>query len=250
MRASTIVLALPALAAAQQQIPIIDQVKGWFAKATESFGAAVSSASESVSVNVPNPIASGAAKAAELKVQEISVENYKQTVQPNSPSASTGIETWMVYVTGGNKTCYGMCGTADTAFNESVVLLAASPNPPSLARLNCETDGVLCHAWHASPPQILYMQLPQPLADQSTPSSTVRFISLNRTTVTAPHIASFHLQERYLEKDPYEGIFHPFDGQLAKLGLSIPFGYAVWGFSLIPSWAFMIGISFLSRTIM
>lgn len=156
----------------------------------------------------------------------------------------------MVFVTGGNKTCFGACGTAETAFNKSVPLLAAAPNPPSLAMLNCESEPILCHAWAVSPPQLLHMQLPQPLPDQSTPSSTVRSIPLNRTTVTASQIAAYHIQDKYLEKTPYEGIFHPFDGPLAKYGLAIPAGYLIWGFSLIPSWAFMIGISFLSRTFM
>lgn len=155
-----------------------------------------------------------------------------------------------MFVTGGNKTCYGMCNTAETAFNKSVPLLAAAQNPPSLAMINCETEQVLCHAWAVSPPQLLHMQLPQPLADQSTPASTVRSIPLNRTTISAPSIAAYHLQDKYLEVAPYEGIFHPFDGPLAKYGLNIPAGYAIWGFSLIPSWAFMIGISFLSRTFM
>lgn len=54
-------------------------------------------------------------------------------------------------------------------------------------------------------------------------------------------VTDLHLQ--------YEGFFHPFDGPLAQYGLTIPFGYLVWGFSQIPSWMFMIGISFFSRTI-
>jgi len=96
----------------------------------------------------------------------------------------------------------------------------------------------------------MHIFLPQPLADQSTPATTVRSISFNRTTVTAPELAAIHLQEKYKETTPYEGIWHPFDGPLAKNGLAIPVGYAIWGFSKIPSWAFMIGVSFLSRNIM
>lgn len=78
----------------------------------------------------------------------------------------------------------------------------------------------------------------------------MRSISLNRTTVTAPEIAAIHLQQKYKEKEPYEGIWHPFDGTLAKFGLAIPAGYAIWGMSKIPSWAFMIVISFVSRSMM
>ncbi|EME49842.1 hypothetical protein DOTSEDRAFT_50023 [Dothistroma septosporum NZE10] len=248
MRTSPIVLALPALAAAQQQIPILDQVKGWFAKASESVAAVVSSATESASI--PNPVASGAAKIAQLNVHRVDLNNFQELIKPGSATAAPGIQTWEVFVTGGNKTCYGACNRAETAFNESVALVAASPNPPNLGLLNCETDGVLCHAWAVSPPQLLHMQFPQPLADQSTPASTVRSIKLNRTTITAPEIAAIHLQDKYLETDAYEGFWHPFDGPLAKYNLALPVGYVIWGFSQIPSWAFMIGISFFSRTIM
>ncbi|GIZ40637.1 hypothetical protein CB0940_00418 [Cercospora beticola] len=247
MRASNLILVLPALAAAQEQIPMIDQLKGWFAKATASVSTAVEKATQA---SIPDPVAAAAAKVADLKVERLTLDNHKELIQPGSSEAAPGIQTWEVFVTGGNKTCYGRCARAETAFNESVALVAASPNPPNLALLNCETDGVLCHAWAVSPPTVLHLQLPQPLADQSTPASTVRSIRVNTTTVTAADIAAIHLQEKYLETEPYEGFFHPFDGPLAQYGLTIPFGYLVWGFSQIPSWMFMIGISFFSRTIM
>jgi hypothetical protein len=156
----------------------------------------------------------------------------------------------MVFVTGGNATCFGLCKPSEQAFNGSVALLSATPNPPNLAYLNCERDGVLCNAWGVSPPRVLHIQLPQPLADQSTPASTVRVISFNRTSVSASEIAAVHLQETYKQTAPYEGFFHPFNGPLAEYGLNIPIGYAIWGFSKIPSWMFMIGVSFISRNIM
>ena len=246
MRASNIILALPALAAAQQQIPILDQVKGWFAKATASVSTVVEKATQA---SIPDPVAAVAAKVADLKVDRLTLDNHKELIKPGASTAAPGIETWEVFVTGGNKTCYGRCTRAETAFNESVALVAASPKPPRLAILDCETDGVLCHAWAVSPPSLLHLQLPQPLADQSTPASTVRSIKLNSTTVTATQLAAIHLQEKYLETEPYEGFFHPFDGPLAQYGLNVPLGYAVHYFSMIPSWAFMIGISFFSRSI-
>jgi hypothetical protein len=252
MRPSSLVLALPALALAQQQqIPILDQVKdqvkGWFAKATNSLSTAAEKATQA---SVPDPVAATVAKVVELKVEQLNVTNYKDILQHASSDEAPGIDTWMVYVTGGNKTCFGLCEKADTAFNESVPLLAVSPKPPHLARLDCEADPILCHAWAVTPPSILHLQLPQPLEDQSTPATTMRSIKVNRTTIAATEIAALHLQDKYLETETYEGFFHPFDGQLAKFGLEIPFGYLVWGFSKIPSWAFMIGISFFSRTIM
>ena len=246
MRPSSLLLALPALSAAQQ-IPLLDQVKGWFAKASETISSAIPSAP---SISIPNPVASGAAKIASLKVDRLTLANYNEVLKPGAATATPGIEEWMVFVTGGNKTCYGKCEKAEQAWNESVALMSVSKSPPNLAMLDCEMDSVLCNAWAVGPPSVLHFLLPQPLADQSTPATTYRSIHVNRTTVTAPDIAAIHLEETYKQKEPYEGYFHPFDGQLAKFGLLIPLGYVVWGLSKIPSWAFMIGVSFLSRSMM
>lgn len=47
-----------------------------------------------------------------------------------------------------------------------------------------------------------------------------------------------------------DGYFHPFDGALAKFGVSVPVAYALWVLSILPSWAMMLGVSFISRTFM
>lgn len=248
MRPSAVLLALPALACAQQQVPLMDQVKGWFAKASDSITSAIPSSAQAPSV--PNPVASGAKKIAELKVQRITTSNFKDVLKPGAATASPGIEEWMVFTTGGNKTCHGRCERAETAWNESVALISASSSPPELALLDCEADPVLCLAWSVRPPSVLHFLLPQPLADQSTPATTFRPIYLNRTTVTAPEIAAIHLQETYKEKTPYEGWFHPFDGPLAQNGVAIPIGWVLWGFNQVPSWLFMVVISIVSRTAM
>jgi hypothetical protein len=251
MRASSVLLALPALGAAQQ-IPLLEnvvgQVKGFFAQASETASSAIPAAPSLESI--PNPIDAATAKVADVQVQQLTLANHKELIKPGAATASPGIEEWMVFVTGGNGTCFGTCTKPEQAFNGSVALLSATPNPPNLAYLNCDMDGVLCNAWSVSPPRVLHMQLPQPLLDQSTPASTVRSIYVNRTTITAPEVAAIHLQETYKQTEPYEGIFHPFNGPLAEYGLNIPVGYAIWGFSKIPSWAFMIGVSFVSRNIM
>nr|POE54153.1 hypothetical protein CFP56_63456 [Quercus suber] len=249
MRTSPFLLALPGLATAAEQVPLLDHFKGWFARATDSLSSALPQAPSSVP-SVPNPVVAAGAAAAGLSVQPLTKDNYAQLLVPGATTASPGIEEWMVFVTGGNKTCFGLCSRAETAWNESTALLAATPSSPKLALLNCEREGQLCAGWAASPPSVLYMHLPQPLPDQSTPATTVRYIQLNRTTITAPEIASLAIQEKYKETAPYEGIFHPFDGQIAKLGVTIPAGYALWGFAQIPSWAFMIVVSFVSRTFM
>lgn len=248
MRASTLLLALPALACAQQQIPLVDQVKGWFAKASNSISSAIPSSPQAASI--PIPVASGAKKVAELKVQRLTLDNHKNVLKPGAATASPGIEEWMIFATGGNKTCNGRCERAETAWNESVALISASRSPPELALLDCEADPVLCLSWSIRPPSVLHMLLPQPLADQSTPATTVRPIYFNRTTVTAPEIAAIHLQEKYKETEPYEGIFHPFNGFLAQNGLNIYAGWVLWGFNQVPSWLFMVLISIVSRTMM
>jgi hypothetical protein len=249
MRASTVLLALPALSVAQQ-IPLLDnvvgQVKGWFAQASETASSAIPAAPSSI----PNPVDAATAKVADIQVPSLTLANHKDLIKPGAASASSGSDDWMVFVTGGNATCFGLCKRPEEAFNGSVALLSATPNPPNLAYLNCDQDGVLCNAWGVSPPRVLHIQLPQPLADQSTPATTVRVLSFNRTTVSATEIAAVHLQETYKQTAPYEGFFHPFNGPLAEYGLNIPVGYAIWGFSKIPSWAFMIGVSFVSRNIM
>lgn len=251
MRASAVLLALPALSVAQQ-IPLFDQVsaqvRGFFAQASATASSAIPAAPSVESI--PNPVDAATAKVADVQVPQLTLANHKELIKPGAATASPGIEEWMVYVTGGNATCFGMCKKPEAAFNGSVALLSATPNPPNLAYLNCDQDGVLCNAWGVSPPKVLHMQLPQPFPDQTTPASTVRSIYVNRTTITAPQIAAIHIEETYKQTAPYEGFFHPFNGPLAENGLNIPLGWAIWGFSKIPSWAFMIGVSFFSRQFM
>lgn len=250
MRTSPLLLAaLPALATAAEQVPLLDHVKGWLARASDSISSALPKAPSTIP-SIPNPVVAASAKVADYRVTSLDKDNYAQVLVPGAATASPGIEEWMIFVTGGNKTCYGLCTRAETAWNEATLLLAAAPSSPNLGLLDCETSGPLCSGWAASPPSVLYMHLPQPLADQSLPATTVRSIPLNRTSVTAPDVVALALQEKYKETEPYEGVFHPFDGQIAKLGMTIPVGYAIWGFAQIPSWAFMIVVSFASRSFM
>ncbi|KAI9696880.1 MAG: hypothetical protein M1820_007955 [Bogoriella megaspora] len=238
-------LLLPALAAAQNQVPLVDQVKGWFGKATNYVQSSVPSA-------VSNPIDTGASKVAQASVTPITVENWPGILTSSSNAKGTDPDEWLIYITGANKTCYGLCGQADTAWNESTALIAATPKAPHLAVLDCDTDPVLCNAWAVGPPMVIHAFLPQPLPDQSTPATTMRFIALNRTSVAASDIWEIPSSGKgtYEETKPYEGLWHPIDGQLAKLGLSIPIGTVIKYVAMVPSWAFMIGISFFSRTFM
>ncbi|KAF2724007.1 hypothetical protein K431DRAFT_337000 [Polychaeton citri CBS 116435] len=250
MRASTALFALPALASAADQVPLMDQVKGWFAKASSSISSAIPSVSVPSAGSIPDPIASGAAKVADLKVHQLTLNNWKEVLQPGAGSASPGVEEWLVYVTGGNKTCLGSCTHSEKAWNESVALMAVAPNPPNLALIDCETEPILCHSWAVGAPSVQHFLIPQPLPDQSQPGTTMHSININRTSVTATELANIHLKKTYLESDAYDGMFQPFDGQLAKYGIAVPVAYVVWGLNKVPSWMFMIGISFFSRTFM
>jgi hypothetical protein len=254
MRFTPVVLALPAMAAAQQQIPLLDQAKGWFnnfvGAATSNVNSA-SSAAASAASGIPNPVNAAAGKAEELAVTVLTKENYNQVLKPGAATASPGIEDWMIYTTGGNRTCFGMCERADVEWSKAVPQLSVIPGGPQLGRLDCEKEPQLCNAWGAGAPSVIYIQLPQPLPDQTTPATTVHYLSLNRTTVTAQDFVEMATVKAFKqEKTPYEGFFHPFNGVLAQTGLGIPFGWVVYGFSVMPSWALMIGISFFSRTFM
>lgn len=253
MRFAPVVLVLPAMAAAQQQVPLFEQAKGWFnnfvGAATSSVSSA-SSAAASAASGVPNPVHAAAGQVEQLTVTDLTKENYNQVLKPGAATASPGIEDWMIYTTGGNRTCFGMCARADVEWSKAVSLLSAVPSAPQLGRLDCEKEPQLCNAWGAGAPSVIYMQLPQPLPDQTTPATTVYYLPLNRTTVTAQDIVELATEKTFKEKTPYEGFFHPFNGMLAQTGLAIPFGWVVYGFSVMPSWALMIGISFFSRTFM
>ena len=99
---------------------------------------------------------------------------------------------------------------------------------------------------------IIHAFLPRPLADQSTPATTVRFIGLNRTSVVASDIWEIASSGKgtYKDAEPYEGYFHPFDSFLAQQGLNLYLGTFIYYVAMVPSWAFMIAISFFSRSFM
>ena len=99
---------------------------------------------------------------------------------------------------------------------------------------------------------VIHAFLPQPLPDQSTPSTTVRFIGLNRTSVVASDVWEIAASGKgtYKNTAPYEGYFHPFNGLLAQQGLNIYMGWLIYYVAMVPSWAFMIAISFFSRSFM
>ena len=241
---SVLLLALPALTTAQSQKPlgekVGDNIQSW-----------LNAAKAYLPPSMISPIGTGAAQAAAKNVTPLTLENWQSTLTPSaSASSTTAPETWMILVSGGNKTCYGQCAGIELAWNESATAFAVDPTAPNLGYVNCDTSAILCSIWAAGPPAIWHIQLPIPAADQSKPATTIHIVPLNTTTSTAQEIIEIHYAKTFEKTPVYEGAFHPFDGQLAKLGLNVPLGYVLYGFSKVPSWMFMILVSFASRTIM
>ena len=239
MRLSAIsALALPLLAASQENP--LDQIK---AQAQHYF--------DLVSSYIPNPnkahtdvaAHAAAAKVGGKALHILTLNDWKDTILSSVKPASPTPEEWWVLVTGGNKTCFGHCGQVETAFNETAALFSTNANAPHLAYLNCDNQPVLCNTWGAGPPSLWVMHAQPSVVD-------VRVLSLNITTTTVKTFTEIHSTKSWKEKAPYEGTFHPFNGPLATYGLAVPVGYVLWIFSVIPSWAFMIGVSFISRSIM
>lgn len=119
-----------------------------------------------------------------------------------------------------------------------------------LGFVDCDKEEILCTGWAATLPSIYHFMVP--IQSNPPPKVPLHIVPLNLTTTTVADIVSIpsNSKARYLEKEEYTGILHPFDGIMSKLGLLQPFGYLMWGLSTIPSWVMMIGISFISRQIM
>lgn len=240
MRFSTAsILALPLLAAAAQQDTPLEQAKAqaqyWFDK---------------ISSYIPNPNKAHtpeavAAKAGGKTLNVLTLNDWESTIRSSVQPTSTKPEEWWVLVTGGNKTCFGQCGQIETAFNETALLWSVNPTAPHLAYLNCEDQPVLCNSWGAGPPSLWIFDVVAPPAPVEC-----RVKPLNFSTTAVKTFTDLNSPEAKQEVKIYDGLFHPFDGVFAKYGVAVPIGYIFWVFTIVPSWMFMIGISFLSRTMM
>lgn len=92
------------------QIPLKEKAQGWFDKAKSYIPSGTPS--------IPNPVHAGAAAVAAQKVQNVNIRNYERLLAPKPD----GEEEWLIYATGGNKTCFGRCGKVDLAWNVRVVV--------------------------------------------------------------------------------------------------------------------------------
>jgi len=234
MRFSTAtLLALPVLAAAAQDGPIeqaqqfIGSVLAWIPLPQRAYTAEPTPPEGSRGLNI------------------LTLDNWKDVILSGIPAGSPKTEEWWILVTGKNRTCWGRCGEVEKAFNETAKIWATSPDTPHLGYVDCDNEPVLCNTWGAGAPCIWWLDVPAPPGHVD-----VRSKGLNITTTTSQTFLDHWASQDYKKLPPYEGYFHPFDGQLAKLGLAVPLGYVFWFLAVVPSWLFMIGISFVSRGIM
>lgn len=288
MRLSTpfsVLLALPALSTAepQAQKPLLENIQSWLSAAQTYLPSAINSyLSSTPIVNIlssvgPTRAASPESAATNTPVAAtalppaiitpLTTENWRTHLSPSPSRASPdldGRETWMVLVSGGNRTCLGHCAHLEAEWNKTAALLTADPitadTAPQLGYINCDVSPVLCAMWAARPITLWHIQFPaihvhsgeSSSSSSSSPSSetTVHVISLNMTSTTAEELLHIHTQKTYEAAPVYDSIFHPFDGALAEYGVALPVAYVIAGFSMIPTWTYMIIISFVSRNIM
>jgi len=239
MRLSPLLLLLPALAAAESQNPLFEAAQGWFEKA-KSFIPTTPSA----------PVEAGAAKIAEKNVEKLNMHTWDSKLRATTSDPSKGPQEFMVLISGGNVSCFGHCGEVEKAWNESVAILSALPDAPRLGYINCDMEKILCSVWACNIPSIYHFLLPVSGADLSDRITPLHIIPLNMTTTTTQEIVKIHTDKTYKEVEEYTGHYHPINGTLAKFGLLTPLGYLLYGMGVVPSWAIMIVISFLSRNVM
>lgn len=109
MRFVSILAILPALALAQEQIPLADRVQGWFDKAKSYLPTATPVI----------PVIEKLADAPKQALQELTVTPFNTSNWQSLLTPASQPEDWFVFITGGNKSCFGRCDTAEKAFNVS-----------------------------------------------------------------------------------------------------------------------------------
>lgn len=94
---SSVIATLPLLASAQD----FEQYKAQFQNFVGNFGS-----------YIPNPnkhdaVHAAEAKAGAMKTDILTLDNWKETVYAPVSAQSTKPEEWLVFISGGNKTCFG-----------------------------------------------------------------------------------------------------------------------------------------------
>lgn len=140
----------------------------------------------------------------------------------------------------------GHCGRVEAAFNQSAAQIAALPDAPHIGYIDCDSQPILCNAWSAGAGTIWLIEL---LPEPAPVDIWMKRMNLS-TTNPEDYLELYKTREDKSQFKKKDGYFHPFDGELAKYGVAVPVAYILWGLSVVPSWAMMLGVSFLSRTMM
>lgn len=109
---SLVSLFFPLLTVAQDQKPLREKAQGWFDKAKSYIPTAAATV----------PADAGAAKVADKVVTKLDAANWQSILTSASSNPHDGPEEWMIFVTGGNKSCYGQCTQVEKAWNVSKLL--------------------------------------------------------------------------------------------------------------------------------
>ncbi|KAK4162187.1 hypothetical protein QBC43DRAFT_215698 [Cladorrhinum sp. PSN259] len=243
---SATMLALPLLAAAAESP--FEQYKAKFQNFLSSFGATAPTADTTKEVPIVSNTGKKSKKVVEPKpIETLTLEGWKDSLLAPVKADATKPEEWLVLISGGNSTCFGHCDKVEAAYRDASFKFAQLPSSPHLGYLNCDDQAVLCNSWSASTGVFWAIDaLPAPA------QTDILVKSLNLTTVTGQDIVDAYKTRsadtwRKIDND---GWFHPFHGKLANYGVAVPLGYFFWALNIIPSWAMMIGVSFLSRSLM
>ncbi|KAK6824697.1 hypothetical protein PG987_012191 [Apiospora arundinis] len=217
-------LALPVLASAE-----VPEYQAQFQNYLGKFKSYIPSHSKT------DPVGAAEAKIGSMKMDVLTLNNWRETLYADvKPGATTPEEYW-VFVTGGNKTCFGHCDKIEKAFNETAGKFALLPNH----------EPVLCNSWSVPTGTVwIFEMLPEPAPID------IWVKRFNLTTTTSDDIVARHSEGYKKTFALHEGTFHPFNGWWAQNHLSLPVGYVLWFFNVVPSWLLMLVLSFVSRSMM
>lgn len=233
--ALALLFCIGAYAQQQQQAPL----RSWFSKLSSYLPSALSHPKDALRSTTSD----AAATIAATKITSLTLDNWRATLKNTGADGADGVEEWWVLITGGNRTCVGgQCERAERGWNDSAVAFASTTGPRQ-AIVNCDAQPVLCSTWAAKPPSIWHLLIPR---DSHRPTE-IRILAVNSSTITGAEIVRWYASKSWKERGLYEGLFHPFDGFLAKTGLNVPVGYVLSVFARVPSWTFMLLVSFISR---
>ena len=190
---------------------------------------------------------------------------------------------WLVLITGGNSTCgthNASCAAVDAAWESASAVARTDIRAPNLGFVDCESNRLLCATWGAHPatvwwiePEVRVVKAADTVAAQVTAreaavegaerldiktsavqetSREVWIVGLNKTTVTAGDITSLYKKGEYKTRGHVldgESLMsrHPFNGQMAKLGLNVPVGYVFFLMGMLPNWTTVMMLSFTAR---